>query len=71
MELGMKVKVRFYQQETVNYRNITEVHYRYPTTLGIARVALESDIHGTGATLDLCDVAEFEVYLETELAEAF
>jgi hypothetical protein len=76
---GMRVKAKLVaygvDREDV-YRNVTEVHYNYPSLEGHARVAFESDIHGTGLTQSLEDngvlyLKEFEVRPETEVAEHF
>lgn len=77
MNYGMKVVVKFsarspmyqagVQRET--FRNITEIHYNYPRLDHKCRIALESDIHGTGFTYSLHDIYEFEAVIETEKAE--
>lgn len=74
--LGILVKVRFNDDSVmlganVTYHNVTEIHYLYPSPLGQHRVAFESDIHSTGVTWELDQIAEFEAFPETELAEAF
>ena len=74
--MGNKVTVQFSEIagpspcEKQVYRNVTEVHWNYPTPMG-ERVAFESDIHGTGITW-ACDwIAEFEVVPEIEIADKF
>lgn len=64
MNKGFKVSVttvdREGNQETFDLRNVTEIHYRYPTLVGESvRVAFESDIHKTGATYDLAGLAQW------------
>ena len=72
---GMYVTVRFtqmsiYPTKVVILRNVTEIHYNYKSRLH-KRIAFESDIHGTGATYDIDDIAEFETRPETEVADRF
>ncbi len=43
------------------YKNVTEIHYRYPPMKD--RVALESDVEGTGHTIDTQWIEEFEAVL--------
>lgn len=85
MNYGMCVKVRYVKggnywkilglpwqlnEWHAVYHNVTEVHYKYPE--GDAnRMAVESDIHGTGSTFPLAEIAEFEVTPETAQQEAF
>ena len=75
--MGMKVTLRFseiagrFKLETQVYRNATEVHWKYVTPTKGDRLAIESNIHGTGITWDTEWVAEFKVVPETEIAEAF
>jgi len=71
---GMRVKIHLtegsiYPEKVVILRNVTEIHYRYPSSH--ERVAFESDIHGTGTTYDIEDVAEFEMFPEAEVADSF
>lgn len=51
--------------------NVTEIHYLYPNPIGRLCVALESDIHGTGGTIDIEHIKEFEAKLATEIAEKY
>ena len=78
-ELGMRVYTVHRDGTKQSFRNVTEVHYR-PARDHL--VAFESDIHGAGCTYSLVglvhgqqtspiDVVEFEVFPETDLAEAF
>jgi len=75
--LGMRVRVRFRDDSIHNgaietFRNVTEVHYLYPLVLrGERRVAFESDVHGTGSTYAVADIAEIEIFPDTERARAF
>lgn len=48
--------------------NITEIHYRYD---GENKVAFESDIHGTGGTVWLQDIEEFEAKLADKKHEYY
>jgi hypothetical protein len=41
-------------------KNITEIHYNYPSAGQGKRIAFESDIDTTGYTYDVADIAEFE-----------
>ena len=81
----MKVKVRFTEGSQLRraaaervsptqkwdetFRNITEVHYLYPSVIDHKRVAFESDIHRTGFTYSVVNIAEMEVTPETEKAD--
>jgi hypothetical protein len=74
---GMKVTIYFnaacpFSEKVMVLRNVTEVHYAYSRgVLPRDKVAFESNIHGTGRTDRLEWIEEFEVYPETEKAEAF
>lgn len=54
-------------------RNVTEIHLGYNADRAghVQRVAFESDLHGTGVTYEVSDIAEFVTVPETELQEAF
>lgn len=73
---GMKVTSKHSNGTEQVFRNVTEIHYRYPSDEG-KKVAFESDIHGTGCTYHLhwknspLAVVEFEVTPETVLANEF
>ena len=81
---GMKVtqQIRWTETDEVVQqvlRNVTEVHYHYPTVGSDprVRVAFESDIHSTGITYavagegELLELIEFEVRPDTEIADEF
>ena len=75
-DYGMRVKLQFsadgaFGNEVEVLRNVTEVHYGYASIFDENRVAIESDIHQTGNTYALNDIAEFEVFPEIEPAESF
>lgn len=69
-KFGMKAVVDLKEHKggkRLVYRNLTEVHFNAPISHTIT--AFESDIHGTGVTINTADIAEIEITLETELAE--
>ena len=78
-KFGIKVTVRFsatgtfmsLKDLTQVLRNVTEIHYGYPSVQKRKRIAFESDIHGTGCTYEVNDINEFEATPETEKAENF
>jgi len=43
-------------EKEVTYNNITEVHYAYDGYAGHDRCAFESDIHGTGGTVEIAQI---------------
>lgn len=49
------------------YHNVTEIHYGYKTADTEPRIAFESDIHATGGSWRMSEVAEFETTLETKI----
>lgn len=74
--LGFRVKIRFSPNSALaliggpspeTLRNVTEIHMGYRP----GRIAFESDVHGTGNTYDTDDIAEYEVFPETERAARF
>lgn len=70
--LGMSVQITFsttgcFAGGTATLHNVTEIHYNYPSARKAVRIAFESDIHHTGFTYDLTDIAEFEAKLEPKL----
>jgi len=56
-------------------RNVTEIHFNYPKIhekdKESGRIAFESDIHGTGFTMLISEILEFETDCETEKATEF
>lgn len=77
MQFGMRVKIKFQpwlfleaRCDGQEYRNVTEIHYGYQSPLP-NRIAFESDIHQTGCTWSLSDLAEIEITQEIEKAETF
>ena len=70
MNCGMLVVIIFESGEKVELRNITEIHYKYPSVIKYSmQVAFESDIHQTGSTFYLSQVKEFYTLLETGIEE--
>ncbi len=76
---GFKVKIKYTENsayarnetESDIYRNVTEIHYCYPSSVNFKSVAFESDIHGTGCTIPLDDIKEFEATTEKAKAKKF
>ena len=58
---GMKVELRT-SHGRLTLENITEIHYRYESAIA-NRIAFESDVEGTGMTMALEDIFEFEAKL--------
>jgi len=71
-KVELKLCGRFKDSKNPNeiLRNVTEIHYLYPSADG-KKIAFESDIHGTGVTHYIEDIAEFETTLETKKEDAF
>ena len=73
--LGIDVQVKFSQDGAFHgaettFHNITKIHYGYESLLGVGtRIAFESDVHGTGNTYDISDIAEFESKPATKKSE--
>lgn len=65
--LGMDVRLLHRKAGWMDLHNITEVHFGYRP----GHVAFESDVHGTGATYEVADTAEFKVALAQRLADEF
>ena len=52
--------------------NITEIHYLYGDMLNKRdKVAFESDIHGTGGTIKIEYIKEFEAKIATKIADHY
>lgn len=66
---GIAVDLRFKSGTRLILRNVTEIHYNYPSPareiMG-PQVAFESSVHFMGSTYLIANVNEFETYLETE-----
>lgn len=46
-------------------KNLTEIHYNYPSVSGLPqRTAFESDIEGSGFTVESRHIAEIEITIE-------
>jgi len=58
-----KVVIKFKPESgyspSITLEHITEIHYCYPSPLGV-KVAFESSVDGTGATYPVGAIAEFE-----------
>jgi hypothetical protein len=65
--LGMDVRLLHREAGWLEFHNVTEVHFGYRP----GHVAFESDVHGTGATYEVADTAEFKVALAQRLADEF
>jgi hypothetical protein len=70
-QFGIKVDMRHKTFGSIIYRNVTEIHYLYPSLPGNMRVAFESDIHATGVTWPVEEVLEFEATLESGNIDEF
>lgn len=51
--------------------NVTEIHYLYKGVMAPDSVAFESDIHGTGGTVRVAYIEEFEATLATKVADSY
>jgi hypothetical protein len=65
--LGMDVSLLHREAGWLEFHNVTEVHFGYRP----GHVALESDVHGTGATHEVADITEFKVLSAQRLADEF
>ena len=53
----MNIKIIYKNGETQEFEEYTEIHYGYPSPLGL-RIAFESSILHTGFTEDINDIKE-------------
>ena len=68
---GMKVRtVGLNGTETI-YRNVTQVHFGYPSPFAFNQIAFESAIHETGCVNNIGNITEMEITPETEIADKF
>jgi hypothetical protein len=75
--LGVRVKITWSEKSpfpkvgvmSQEYRNVTEIHYRFPPFR--ETVAFESDIHNTGCCIPIYFIEEFETTPEEERAASF
>jgi len=65
---GLHAKLALQDGRVVEFNNLTEVHWLYPSSEKASRVALESNIHGTGYTYEVNEVASLHVDTEQALA---
>lgn len=70
-QLGFKVKINHAHHGKMIFRNVTEIHWKYPTEIPESKVAFESDIHSIGNTFFCNQILEFEAILEIEQAKDF
>jgi len=59
---GFNVKIKYKDGKEEIRNNVTEIHYNYPSPIR-GQVAFESDIHGTGGTVFIDEIEEFEAVL--------
>lgn len=75
MNFGMRVRIEFSEGsglgKGIALRNVTEIHFNYPSPFGEVKIAFESDIHKTGLTYRIGQIDEFETNLETKKAKSF
>jgi len=60
---GFNVKIKYKDGTEEVRNNVTEIHFNYPSPLKIKSIAFESDIHGTGGTIQTERIEEFEAIL--------
>ena len=73
---GFKVKIKYTKNsgyyrigiKTETFRNVTEIHYCYPSSFKLKPITFESGIHKTGCTIFCNEIEEFEAVLEKEKA---
>jgi uncharacterized protein Veg len=63
---GFAVLIKFKDGRKETLRNITEIHYNYPSALG-KKIAFESGIHCRGCSYSIEDVEEFETIMESKI----
>lgn len=73
---GFNVEIFFREDSPVGAvketrHNITEIHYLYDSFGKRDSVAFESDIHGTGGTLKVAWIKEFEAKLADKIEEHY
>ena len=59
---GFNVRIKYKDGRKEIRNNVTEIHYNYPSLIG-RQVAFESDIHGTGGSVFIDEIEEFEAIL--------
>jgi len=72
MNYGVKVNIKLgrkYNNAKVILRNVTEIHYNFPSL--IKQCAFESSIHLTGLNYFIDDILEFETETETKKEKEF
>lgn len=76
MSLGMDVRIKFKKDSPLGEfeemrHNVTEIHYNFPS-IGVKQsVAFESDVHGTGGTIPIEYIEEFEAVAATVLHKSY
>lgn len=71
---GFDVKIWFkddspFGEAEETRHNVTEIHYLYNSLTGERdSIAFESDIHGTGGTLKVAHIKEFEATIAKKIA---
>ena len=76
---GFNVKIKYTKNsayyragtKTDTHHNVTEIHYNFKSALPLKQVAFESDIHGTGCTIPIDEIEEFEAKVATKIAKSF
>ena len=67
---GFDVKIKYRNGRKETRHNITEIHYNYPSAFGDS-IAFESDIHGTGGTIQIGEIKEFEAVMTQKKAKNY
>ena len=68
---GFNVKIKYKDGTEEVRNNVTEIHFNYPSPLKIKSVAFESDIHGTGGTVEIEEIKEFEAIMAKKKEKSY
>jgi hypothetical protein len=68
---GFNVTIKFYDDTTATFHNVTELEYNYPQLTAERIVAIRSDIHNAGNTYSTWAVEQILVTPATEKSESF
>lgn len=78
MNYGFNVRIKFKKDSPFGAveetrHNVTEIHYNYETFNNVRgkMIAFESDIHGTGGTLQMDYIEEFEATIAIKKEEQY
>lgn len=70
-EMGLIADVVYIDGKTSTFNNLTEIHWMYSSPIDNKQVAFESNVHGTGLTINIERIKSLKIQIATEVKASF